>query len=205
MNINNIYDIIKVAKRLDEKGLVNAFEGNISVLEGDYMYITPSGQNKAWLTPDMIAVFNEKTGKQISGIKASSEIKMHRAVYRLRNDVHGIVHAHAPFLTSYAIRNTPFFSKGYAELIWDHKVIEVAAYGRPGSDEIHKHLGPIFSKKRNAALLANHGVITIGDTVFKAMNRMESIENAAKIVFIAKMMGEESSLPQEEIDALLML
>ena len=46
IDLHVIQDIIDVAKRLDDKGLVNAFEGNVSVKKDGYLYITPSGKSK---------------------------------------------------------------------------------------------------------------------------------------------------------------
>ena len=82
-----IQDIIDVARRLDDKGLVNAFEGNISIKRDGYLYITPSGKSKVTLTPEKICVFNE-AGEQVNGIYGpSSELKMHRAVYEMRENM----------------------------------------------------------------------------------------------------------------------
>lgn len=38
--------VLFVAKRMDEKGLVNSFAGNISAKSDGKIYITPTGQNK---------------------------------------------------------------------------------------------------------------------------------------------------------------
>ena len=109
-----IEDVIRVSKRLDGKGLVNAFEGNISVLKDGLIYITPSGKSKETLTPDKICVVDED-GNQLSGVfKPSSEIKMHQAVYKMRDDIGGIVHAHPAFLTAYAMCGIPIRSRFHA-------------------------------------------------------------------------------------------
>jgi L-fuculose-phosphate aldolase len=198
-----VKEVIMVAKRLDDKQLVNAFEGNVSIKRDGFLYITPSGRNKAWLTEEMIAVFNEE-GIQVGGIyPASSELKMHRAVYEMRKDIGGIVHAHPSFLTAYAMCNKPFESRAHAEMLWDHKTIDVACYGRPGSDDIYKGCKPILDKGRDVMLLANHGVLAVGNTVFDAMNKLESVENAAKISVITKLIGEQADLPEDEVQALL--
>lgn len=203
MDVKAIQEVIFVAKRLDEKQLVNAFEGNVSILRDGYLYITPSGKNKSTLTEEMIAVF-DGDGNQVSGIyPASSELKMHRAVYGMREGIGGIVHAHPACLTAYALCNKPFESKAHAEMLWDHKRIEVAPYGRPGSDEIYKGVKPILDMGRDVLLLANHGVLAVGDTVFDAMNKLESVENAAKISVITKLIGEQADLPQDEVETLL--
>lgn len=207
IDLHVIQDIIDVAKRLDDKGLVNAFEGNVSVKKDGYLYITPSGKSKVTLTPEKICVFDE-TDKQISGIyEPSSELKMHRAVYEMRDNIGGVVHAHPAFLTAYAMCGKPLESKCHAEMIWDHKVIEVAPYGRPGSDDIYKGVKPILDKGRDLLLLANHGVLSVGTDVFAALNKLESVENAAKILTIAKIVGDGkyADLPEEEVQVLLSL
>lgn len=207
IDLHVIQDIIDVAKRLDDKGLVNAFEGNVSVKKDGYLYITPSGKSKVTLTPEKICVFDE-TGKQISGIyEPSSELKMHHAVYEMRDNIGGVVHAHPAFLTAYAMCGKPLESKCHAEMIWDHKMIEVAPYGRPGSDDIYKGVKPILDKGRDLLLLANHGVLSVGTDVFAALNKLESVENAAKILTIAKIVGDGkyADLPEEEVQVLLSL
>ena len=55
-------------KRMDKKGLVNSFAGNISAKVNGKIYITPTGQNKGLLTPEKIAVVNEN-GERIWGMK----------------------------------------------------------------------------------------------------------------------------------------
>lgn len=203
MEIKAIHEVLEVAKRLDEKGLCNAFEGNVSVKRNGILYITPSGKNKATLTEEMIAVFDEE-GNQISGIyPASSELKMHRAVYGMRDNIGGVVHSHAPFLTAYALCAKPFESLAHTEMLWDHKKVEVVPYGRPGSDDIYKGADKIFQKGRDICLLANHGVLAVGGTVFDALNKLESVENACKICTIAKLIGEPANLPADEVEALL--
>lgn len=207
IDLKAIQDVIDVAKRLDDKGLVNAFEGNVSIKKDGYLYITPSGKSKVTLTPEKICVFDEE-GNQISGIYApSSELKMHRAVYEMRDNIGGVVHAHPAFLTAYAMCGKPLESRCHAEMIWDHKVIEVAPYGRPGSDEIYAGVKPILDKGRDLLLLANHGVLSVGEDVFAALNKLESVENAAKILTIAKIVGDGkyADLPDEEVQVLMSL
>lgn len=205
ISISAMNEVIMAAKRLDDKQLVNAFEGNVSIKRDGYLYITPSGKNKALLTEEMIAVFDEE-GRQVSGIyPASSELKMHRAVYEMRGNIGGVVHAHAPCLTAYALCAKPFYSNAHAEMLWDHKCIEVAPYGRPGSDAIYAGVKPILDKGRDVLLLANHGVLAVGESVFDAMNKLESVENAAKISILTKLVGEQADLPRDEVEILLSL
>ena len=107
IDLKAIEEVIEVAKRLDDKGLVNAFEGNISIKRGGKIYITPTGKSKATLTPEKICVMDSE-GKQIAGIfEPTSELKMHTAVYKMRDDISGIVHAHPPFMPSVCGESPP--------------------------------------------------------------------------------------------------
>jgi L-fuculose-phosphate aldolase len=56
-------------------------------------------------------------------------------------------------------------------------------------------------------LLANHGVLSVGTDVFAALNKLESVENAAKILTIAKIVGDGkyADLPDEEVQVLMSL
>ena len=89
-----INEVLFVAKRMDEKGLVNSFAGNISTKKDGKIYITPTGQNKGLLTPEKIAVVNED-GERIWGMKETSEIIMHSMAYDICEengwDVGGVV------------------------------------------------------------------------------------------------------------------
>ena len=65
-----VNQVLAVAKRMDDKGLVNSFAGNISAKVDGKIYITPTGQNKGLLTPEKIAVVN-RDGERIFGMKES--------------------------------------------------------------------------------------------------------------------------------------
>ncbi len=194
--------VLLAAKRLDEKGILNAVEGNVSVRLGDLVYITPSGKNKAFLTEDQIAVLT-MDGEQVGGkCKASSEYKLHLHAYRCRADIGGIVHAHPPYLTAHALCGLPVRSDAYPEMIVVYGSIEVAAYGRPGTDEIFREVGPLLEKE-DVILLENHGALSVGKTVLDAMNAIEAAEASARILTLAKQVGTPKALPEEEREILM--
>ena len=198
-------DVLEAARRMDDKNLTNAFEGNVSVKADGLLYITPSGKNKGRLRGDMIAVMDE-AGNQVAGpLPPSSEYGMHRAMYALREDIGGVVHSHAPFLTSFAMCGKPFQFPEHAEFTWDHKFAELLPYGRPGSAAMYAGAGKILATGRNIFLLANHGVVAVGKTVWDALNVLESAESAAKIYVISHMLGKPQPLPAGEAELLLQL
>ena len=200
-NSDAIQAVLTVAKRLDEKGILNAVEGNISVRYDNLVYITPSGQNKAFLTPDMISIL-DMDGNQVGGCcKASSEYKLHLHTYKARPDVCGVIHAHPTYLTAHALCGKPVRSEAYPELIVVYGSIEVAAYGRPGTDDICKEVAPLLQKE-DVILLENHGALSVGKTVFDAMNAMEAAEASARVLTVAGQVGTIKNLSNQECDAL---
>ena len=65
-NMEAVRELLEAARHLDEKGILNAIEGNVSLRRDGLIYVTPSGKNKAFLTEDMIAVVDED-GNQLYG------------------------------------------------------------------------------------------------------------------------------------------
>lgn len=194
-----IKDVIEVSKRMDNLGLANKCSGNISVKKDGLIYISPSATSKENLTDEMIAVIDED-GNRIQGYKPSSELTMHSAVYNMRDNIGGVVHSHAPFLTAFAVCNMDFAFPASAEFTWDFKVAEVLPYGRPGTEDICKGAEDILAKGRNLMLLANHGVLAVGETVSEALDNLEAAELAAKTYVISKIIGEPNSLPDDEVE-----
>jgi L-fuculose-phosphate aldolase len=62
-----------------------------------------------------------------------------------------------------------------------------------------------FLDGHDAFLLANHGATTTGATVAEALARMESLEQAARIVAVAELLGGAQPLPSGEAAALAAL
>lgn len=193
--------IIEVAKNMYDKKMVNAFEGNISIKEGEKVYITPSGVCKGYLTEEMITIVDE-AGNVIEGDHApSSELKLHLAVYRLRKDVKSVIHNHSAFATAYAIANKPIESLAYPEMIIAFDKIPVVKYGTPSTDEVHSGLSEyIFNT--DVFLLANHGIVSIGSDIYDAYYKIEAAESVAKTLTIAQFLGGEAQLPNEKIEIL---
>ena len=200
MNIDRqaIREVIAVSKRMDALGLANKCSGNISVKKNGLIYISPSATSKENLTEEMIAVI-DGDNKIIQGYKPSSELTMHSAVYEMRDNIGGIVHSHAPFLTAFAICNKDFTFPASAEFTWDFKIAEVLPYGRPGTEDICKGADKLLAKGRNLMLLANHGVLAVGETAAEALDNLEAAELAAKTYVISKIIGEPHNLPEDEV------
>ncbi len=194
-------ELVEISKLMDDKGFVNTFEGNLSIKKDTLLYITPSGKRKASLTQDMIAVLDEDN-KQIEGdFKPSSELIMHTNTYKIRNSISAVIHAHTPFLTAHAICNKPIECKSYCEMIAVFKKIDVAPFGRPGTEEIFKYV-PQYLSSSNIVLLANHGVLAVGKSIEDTYNIIETAEAIAKVLTLTKLVGKQVDIEEEEYNYL---
>lgn len=202
IDINVIQEIIRVSKVMEEMGLVNTFEGNLSIKKDNLLYITPARTRKSTLTEDLIAVFDEND-IQIHGTKkASSEKIMHMGAYEVRDDIKAVIHCHSPYLTAHAMCHEPINHKCHPEILFHFKDIPVAPYGQPGTSQIIDEAKPYLAN-RNLVLLANHGVLAAGSTLEMAFTRIEAAEKFASIISITKGVGNLVDIPQSEIDRIL--
>ena len=198
MDIGIINDILTVCRRLDQKGLVNAYEGNVSVLRDGLLYITPTSKNKAFLDEEMICVLEEGSLKQVRGaIPPSSELLLHVHSYKTRADIGAVIHCHPPYLTAHALAHKPVETKAYPEMMGFFKKIPVAPYGRPGTAEIFDPVRELI-KHYDGVLLANHGVLVVSKDVYGAMNKVEAMEAVTRVLSITHHIGKPVDLPDEE-------
>ena len=118
-------EIMEIGASMEDMGLVNTFEGNLSIKDGDLLYITPGRTSKKKLTHDNICVFDESTGEKLWGGRPSSETKMHRGAYTVKEGLHGVIHCHAPYLTAHAVTHVQLDFKCHPELLFHFKDIPV--------------------------------------------------------------------------------
>ncbi|MEE3235204.1 MAG: class II aldolase/adducin family protein [Candidatus Latescibacterota bacterium] len=198
-------DICEVGKRVYDRGYVAANDGNISVrLDNDRILCTPTGVSKGYLTEEMLAVCDLE-GKQISGsVPISSEIRMHLEIYKLRDDISSVVHAHPPTATGFAVAGIELTKCVLPEVIVSLGGIPLAEYGTPGGVDIVEPMKPLL-KEYDAILMANHGVVTLGTHVMDAHFKMETVEHFAKIALVATQLGSVNTLSNQHVDELIEL
>lgn len=196
-------DICEAGRRTYQSGFVAANDGNISARIGENRVLcTPTGVSKGFLTEDMLAIC-DLDGKQVSGqLKISSEIGMHLEVYKLRPDIHSVVHAHPPAATGFAVAGIDLTQCVLPEVVISLGGIPLAQYGTPGGPDIFEPMRPLL-QKYDAVLMANHGVVTLGKTVMNAHFKMETVEHFAKIALVAQQLGGTKTLNQDQVQELV--
>lgn len=191
--------MIKVAREEDRMDMVNTFEGNISMRVGEVYLITPSQVDKQLMTTDMI-VETDGEGNILNpenGMKPSSELKMHLQAYRVRPDIHAVIHNHSAYATAFAVAGKPIAPKGFAEAMEIFEQIPIVPYGTPGTQAIADGFAAVLPDY-NAVLLENHGVLCVGPTIDLAFTEARAVEKIAKTMIMAQLLGGEKPIPEEQ-------
>jgi L-fuculose-phosphate aldolase len=188
--------VCRYARRLVPDGLVIGTAGNLSVRVATHVAVTPSGVDYDRLTPEQVAVV-DLGGRQLDGAsEPSRELPMHLAVYR-ETDVRAVVHTHSPYATAVATvaDELPAIHYLIAELGGS---IGVVRYATPGTEALAGSVAAALAH-RSAALLRNHGAITVGPSLERAYDRSVTLEWLAALYVRACVLGRPSVLPDEEI------
>ena len=189
--------MVKVARRLDDKGILTSTDGNLSALLDDGgTLITPSGSCKGLLEPEQIVrLFRD--GSPRAG-KPSSEIALHRMIYARRPDVKAIIHAHPPYATAYAVAGIALDQPILSEAILTLGRVPVASYALPTAEELARSVEPLVGA-HDAVLLRFHGAVCFAKDIEQACFMMETLEHVARIDFIRRSLGSNELIPENEV------
>ncbi len=195
-------EICQICHLLYQRGYVVSNDGNVSArTERGTVLITPSGVGKGRMTPDML-VETDLDGAILSGDRhPSSESKMHWMVYRERPDVMAVVHAHPPMSTAFAICRRPLTERYLAEMVVGLGEVPVTEFAMLSTEEVPNSVKP-FVKDHSAVLLANHGTLTWGPSLLSAFDRMETVEQTAKVYYYVSRLGGGVEMTREQADTL---
>ena len=196
--------ILDIGRRIYNRGMVAANDGNISVKLNDHEILcTPTGISKGFMTMDMICKVDEN-GKVLSShppYRPSSEIKMHLRVYKLRPDVKSVVHAHPVHAPAFAIAGIPLTQPIMPEAVISLGCVPIAKYGTPSTDEIPDAVEP-FLEHFDAVLLENHGALTFSDSLLNAYYKMEAVDFYAQLLLLSNQLGGPQEFSDEQVQRL---
>jgi len=193
---NIIAELEKYSEKLVNSGLVVGAGGNLSMRDGEYMYISPSGYDLLEVKQESWVQVHIDTGKVLSKLKPSSEIEMHLECFRNNNYIKAVLHAHPTY--SIAVSSTgqdipPMFPDFPAMI----KNISYIDYIIPTTNLLAEAVANVITSSQSI-VLRNHGVLTVGSTMKEAYFYMQLIEEAAKVYAISRTIGEPRILTENE-------
>jgi L-fuculose-phosphate aldolase len=194
--------LVRFGRWMNRLGFAPGTSGNLSVrLSADHILATPTGCSKFLLHAAEMAIV-DLDGNQISGVRrVTSEIEMHLAIYRMRSDVNGVVHAHPPTATAFASSGIALNEPLCSEIVMTLGTVPLAPYATTGSSRLADSLAP-FIPDHDAILMANHGAVTYGASLLDAFMQMETVEHFARICLITRQIGGGKPLGEDMLSEL---
>jgi L-fuculose-phosphate aldolase len=196
-------DLVEVCRRLHERRLIGAGEGNVSCRLGpDRLLVTPSGASKGHLRPAELAIVDLQ-GRRIRGRgRPSTELLMHLAAYAARPDVGAVVHAHPLTAVAFTVAGVAPPNDLLPEAVLVLGRIAVSPFATPGTDEVPRSLSP-FWKGHDVILLERHGALALGRDLFQALDRMETLERVCEVAARARALGSCEPLPARAVEKVI--
>ena len=192
-------EVAHFMRRLYKHGLTTTSGGNISLrISDEIIIITPSATDKGRMRWKEVGIINIFGDNLTPGLKPSIESDMHLAIYKKKKDITAIVHAHPLFATSF----TAMKYKIKTNLTAEAKAILgnplFVPYALMGSVELAS-LAAENILRSDILLLENHGILTTGSNLLQAFDKIEVLENAAKMTLIVDITKKKSPLNKTRV------
>jgi ribulose-5-phosphate 4-epimerase/fuculose-1-phosphate aldolase len=187
-------NVLRVSQELWREGYFGTKHGsggNVSALiDGEEaIAVTPSAKNYGELTWEDICVIDFDKNAIEGASDPSVEAGMHLAVYKARADVSAVVHTHQPFASIFAVLNEsipPLFDEVSVAI---GPEVAVCPYGLSGSPELLQNVVSKLENRCHCYLLQNHGALSIGPDLDRALYFTEVLEKTARIYYRALSTG----------------
>lgn len=193
-------ELCEYGRRAAELGLVIGTSGNLSAREGDLVVVTPSGVALDRLRPEDCPVL-DLTGRVVDGgTRPSSETPTHLALYEATS-ARAVVHTHSVFATVVASTMTELPPVHYNALLLGGTV-RVAPYATYGTPELARGVLAAI-EGRQAALMASHGAVTIGNGLEQAFEATRLLEWLCEVYVRALGVGRPAVLTEDQLTAVI--
>ena len=195
-------EIIKYSKMLNSKKLSALRSGNISSRYKDGFLITPSGKKYSSLkNNDIVFVSLDGYFDKKKGIP-SSEWRFHQDIYRNKKEAKAIVHAHSTCATAVSTHKRGIPSFHYMVAMAGGHDIKCAKYATFGTRELSKNILKAL-KGRKACLISNHWQIVFEESLSKAFELAEEVENISLQYITSLKLGKPKILSINEMKKVL--
>ena len=192
-------EIVAGCLHMTASGLVTGTSGNVSIrLSDSHVAISPGQTPYESLTPEDISLVSVD-GTHLAGRKPSSELDLHLGLYRT-TEHRAIVHTHSPVATAVGTVVSELPAIHYAI----HRLgdtVPVVPYATFGSLELAGNVTAALAGGRRAALMQNHGTVTVGSSLSAALSAAETLESLCTLFWRASMLGTPHVLDPSQLAA----
>lgn len=186
-------------RRLYKHGLTTTSGGNISLrVNDDLIAITPSATDKGRMRWKEVGIMSNSGENLTPELKPSIESGMHLSIYKKKKEVAAIVHAHPVFASAFTAMKCKINTYLTAEAAAILGEPVAVPYALMGTTEL-ANLAAENIQHSDILLLENHGILSTGTNLLQAFDKIEVLENAAKMTLIVEMTKKKSPLNKSRI------
>ena len=197
--------LVDCARRMQASGINQGTSGNLSVRIPGGMLITPSSLPYEQMQPtDLVALdlkgeplFIPADGRPQR--RPSSEGRLHADVLASRPEVQAVLHCHSIHATALACHGRDIPPFHYMTAVAGGHDIRCAPYATFGTQELSDGVVQAL-EGRLACLMAQHGQVSVGPTLDKALALAVEVETLARIYLQALALGEPPLLSAEQME-----
>jgi len=198
MNNDEKFQVAYYMRLLYKRGLTTCSGGNVSLRNEKIVFITTSQTDKSKICKDQIAEIGINGENFTPKLRPSMETQIHLKIFENRKDIKAIIHAHPTTATAFSASATEINTRltGETRALLGNPLY--TPYCMMGTDKLATEVANL-SLKTNVIIMENHGIIALADTLQLAFERIELIEEAAKITLISQLIGNKKEIPENEI------
>ena len=199
MTLHQRGELVSTARRMSQLGLTPGTSGNVSVRTTKGFFVTPSGMPYDELGPDDVVAV-DADGTIRPGQRApSTEWRLHRDILAARPDMQAIVHTHSLFCTTLSCLRRALPAIHYTVVLANSDEIPCADYATFGTAELAASVVRALGRG-HACLMANHGMVALGDSLAAALRLAADVETLAAQYWHAVQLGQPHVLSRDELD-----
>ncbi len=183
---NKMTAFVNACHKVTEYGLVKCSSGNMSWRIDDGVALLSA--SRSWLaeiTPEQTAACNIQTGECVNGKTPTCESVFHLGILASRPDQNVILHFQSPYATAIACADPTTIAEYNFNVIIEIPVYigkpAIVPYLPPGSAELAEATIEAM-KTHNMAILANHGLVTVGKSFNDAIQKAAFFELSCRIL-----------------------
>ena len=195
------HQVVDTARALNASGINQGTSGNVSARFAGGLLITPTSLPYEQMQPgDVVALDLQGRPLHDGQRRPSSEWRLHADILRQRPEAQAVVHCHSTSATALACHGRGIPAFHYMVAIAGGVDVRCAAYALFGT-QAFSDLALAALDGRQAALLAQHGQVTLATSLHQALRLAIEVETLARMYLQALQLGEPPRLDAEQMAA----
>ena len=192
-------EMLEACLKMKEYKLISLAGGNVAVRVGENRYlVTPSAIEYDKMTYEDIVMIDENCNVVEGNKKPSSDSSALVYIFEHKPEVNAIIHTHQPYATAVGMVQDKL-PACMVTLIDACQGDVVVAPWTPSSDIGMGKLCVEYGNEARAVIMKRHGVIAYGPSLDDAIFSCVYLEEGAKTYVLARLIGDVTELPKEEI------